>query len=425
MKKALAILFLAFTTSQSWAATLPWQTLGNANTYWSQTLGLKPASPRALTLHEITTSANLLPDASFRVLNAALDFQIKQLSSQELIRFADTMRHVIVYVSGASPQKADLYNRAGWWNLSYPVAKRYGLTINKLIDERFDFEKSTMAAMRYAQDLQTRFPEEQSWVSAFVASPLAVSRPSYRYESDTIKRQLFAVQRLMYLNEFTQVEAYAIQNFYNGIEVYKPKNKMLTSLIIERTGIPANVLYALNPWLVTDEVPAKATIKITKLAYDRIKKEEADIAMLSEARLEDKAASTSAKLAAEEKTANEVKTTYKVKSGDNLGLIAERNQVSVSSIKRWNNLRSDVIYSGQKLIIYQKAGPAASTSPAIAKVDVKDFIEYRVKDGDTLWSIAKQFPGVSPDNIMSWNSIDANIQAGQKIKILKSEITPP
>lgn len=44
---------------------------------------------------------------------------------------------------------------------------------------------------------------------------------------------------------------------------------------------------------------------------------------------------------------------YKVKSGDYLGRIAQRHHVTVSQLKKWNNLKSDVIREGQKLKIYK------------------------------------------------------------------------
>ena len=46
-------------------------------------------------------------------------------------------------------------------------------------------------------------------------------------------------------------------------------------------------------------------------------------------------------------------TTYTVKSGDTLGKIAKQHHVSVADIKKWNNLKNDLIRVNQKLKIYQ------------------------------------------------------------------------
>ena len=46
------------------------------------------------------------------------------------------------------------------------------------------------------------------------------------------------------------------------------------------------------------------------------------------------------------------KNVYIVKSGDNLSMIAEKNNTTVSKIKSWNGMKSSTIYPGQKLTIY-------------------------------------------------------------------------
>ncbi|NBJ70835.1 MULTISPECIES: peptidoglycan endopeptidase [Clostridia] len=54
--------------------------------------------------------------------------------------------------------------------------------------------------------------------------------------------------------------------------------------------------------------------------------------------------------------------TYVVKSGDTLSEIAAKYKVSVSNLKRWNNLRSDLIVVGQKLSIGKNASSGGSNS---------------------------------------------------------------
>ena len=57
------------------------------------------------------------------------------------------------------------------------------------------------------------------------------------------------------------------------------------------------------------------------------------------------------------KTSNKAKEsksiTYTVKSGDTLSGIAKKHHVSVADLKKWNNLKNDLIRVNQKLKIYQ------------------------------------------------------------------------
>ena len=48
----------------------------------------------------------------------------------------------------------------------------------------------------------------------------------------------------------------------------------------------------------------------------------------------------------------EVKKTYKVKKGDTLASIADKNDVSVKELKQWNNIKGDKVMTGQILKLY-------------------------------------------------------------------------
>lgn len=116
------------------------------------------------------------------------------------------------------------------------------------------------------------------------------------------------------------------------------------------------------------------------------------------------------------------KITYTVKSGDYLGKIAEKHGVGVSELKKWNGLTSNNIKVGQKLVIYTKgsapASSGSSTSSGNSASAAKGSSSYTVKSGDSFYSIAKNYPGVSAQNIMDHNKMKASdLRPGMTIKI--------
>jgi membrane-bound lytic murein transglycosylase D len=115
--------------------------------------------------------------------------------------------------------------------------------------------------------------------------------------------------------------------------------------------------------------------------------------------------------------------TYKVRSGDFLGKIAERYGVGVSQIKNWNGLRSNNLRIGQRLTIYPRKIPSSvgatntskSSTNSVAAAGAK---VHTVKSGDSLWTISKKYPGISIDNLRKWNGISGNdIKPGTKLKL--------
>ena len=129
-------------------------------------------------------------------------------------------------------------------------------------------------------------------------------------------------------------------------------------------------------------------------------------------------------------------STYVVRSGDYLGRISSRTGASVSDIRKWNKLKGNTIYPGQKLTVWMPKGkevepekvavaPKKEEKKELATKSTADgsFLTYEVKPGDTLWSIAQKFPGVSADNLKSFNKMDALIKAGEQLKIPTQMIT--
>jgi membrane-bound lytic murein transglycosylase D len=118
---------------------------------------------------------------------------------------------------------------------------------------------------------------------------------------------------------------------------------------------------------------------------------------------------------------------YRVRSGDYLGKIAKRYAVSVSSIKRWNGLKSNSLRVGQRLTIYPRKAYVSNTKTKKSKPTAKSkktetpkgkYTTYTVKKGDSLWLISQKYPKVSVNQIKSWNNIwGNNLKPGTKLKI--------
>ncbi len=99
-----------------------------------------------------------------------------------------------------------------------------------------------------------------------------------------------------------------------------------------------------------------------------------------------------------------VPTIYNVRSGDTLGQIAERFDVSIRDIQVWNNFTGTTIYVNQELTLH-----TAATAPTQQI--------YRVQRGDNLASIARRF-GISVDNLKRMNGLSSDlIFPGQDLQI--------
>lgn len=92
---------------------------------------------------------------------------------------------------------------------------------------------------------------------------------------------------------------------------------------------------------------------------------------------------------------------YIVKSGDSLYKIANTYNISVNELKKLNNLTTNNLSIGQKLIIPTK----------------KENQVYTVKNGDTLYSIAREFNTTVSDIQSLNNLVTSNLNVGEKLLI--------
>lgn len=99
---------------------------------------------------------------------------------------------------------------------------------------------------------------------------------------------------------------------------------------------------------------------------------------------------------------------YTVKKGDSLWKIANKYNTTVEKLKSANNLKTNTLSVGQKLVI-----PSISVSPEVSDT-------YIVQKGDSLWSIANKF-NMTVSELKNLNNLINNLLSiGQVLKIKDS-----
>jgi membrane-bound lytic murein transglycosylase D len=356
--------------------------------------------------------------------------------------------------SALNPLAVSRVGAKGMWQFMYQTAKSYGLHIDSFVDERLDPVKSADAAARYLKDAYEIFGDWNLAIASYNCGAGNVSKAIRRSGSrkfwdlwpflprETRGYGPAFVGALYTINHYKlhgiKPEAMLMPSHVDTFRI----NKMLhLKQVSELTGAPLEELKNLNPQYKHEIIPGNEREYILRIPYkytnafidceDSLYRHKADVYFNP---------TTIKKI---KDGGDGERIVYRVQNGDYLGKIASRYRVSVNQIKRWNNLKSNNIRVGQRLIIYRGGkAPASSTSSSQAKPAATpakpaatsakpaattvqnttaasgEYTIYVVKDGDSFYSIAKNYPGVSAQNIMDFNGIDSSkIRPGMKIKI--------
>lgn len=339
--------------------------------------------------------------------------------------------------SGFNPNSINSNGGTGYWHLNYPQALKYGLMVNEWIDERKDIEKSTIAAITYIKNLYKKYNNWELTFAAYSCGPVTINNLLKRHNTNNYNDiYSFLPKSTRDINDaFTaMIYTYHYDNS-NGNKI-EPKletdtfyleHSLQFKAIEDVTRINSKELAFYNPVLNKEIFPSNFQAVFPKNKMDKFYQlcdsiyYYQDSVLLKPIEKETQIVNNIPK--------NGEPVVYRVKSGDVLSVIAERYGVRVSQIQDWNNLNGTRIDIGQKLTIYSSSTPSKNTSPTekeeeddkpipSAKNESNDkYITYTVKSGDNLWLIAKNFPGISAQNIMELNGIDENLDVGQVLKI--------
>jgi membrane-bound lytic murein transglycosylase D len=350
------------------------------------------------------------------------------------------LKYLAVVESALNPTANSRAGAKGLWQFMYGTGRMYGLKVNSLVDDRFDPEKATDAACRHLKDLYDVYG---NWSLAMAAYNSGAGNVNKAIRRAGGKKSYWAVWPFLpretrgYVPAFiavTYIMNYAAEYnlypihpgiFHQQIDTVMVKDVLSFDQLSEFLGISNEELKFLNPTYKVGIIPSteEKTYSL-RLPYtyigDFIDHEKEIYAYKTKKGIERE------KLLSEIKKAKE-RNIHVVRSGENLGLIAQRYRCSVSNLKSWNNLRSNTIYPGQKLVVYAPGYSGNKTTQAATKsTDISDRNQdyHIVRSGENLGLIAQKYK-CSVSDLKKWNNLSGNtIQPNQKLLVYAPKKAP-
>lgn len=358
------------------------------------------------------------------------------------------LKYLAIVESALNPVARSRVGATGLWQFMYATGKMNNLNVSSYIDERSDPIKSTQAACEYLSQLYRIFGDWNLVLAAYNSGPGNVSkairrsggRTNYWEIRDFLPREtagyvpaFIAVNYIMNHSSDHFIYAKEIKPSYFNTDTISIKEQISLDQVASLIDIPMADLEFLNPAYRHKVIPKNAKNGYYKLMLPSSKiglfvANEDSIYSIARQDFEKKRTVLPKYVEVNDRVR------HKVRSGEFLGSIARKYGVSVSSIKRWNGLRSDNLRIGQRLTIHPRRMPGNSTASSSSKKKTSssaskpkstspkangNFNVYVVKNGDSFYSIAKAYPGISAQNIMDWNNIPnaKRLKPGMSLKI--------
>lgn len=337
------------------------------------------------------------------------------------------IKYLAIVESSLNPRARSRVGATGLWQFMFATGKMHGLDVSSYVDERMDPVRSSEAAAQYLSTLYRVFEDWDLVLASYNSGPGNVSKAIRRSGGShnywTLRSYLPretagyvpAFLAIMYIFEYAEEHGFQPPNprtTYFETDTIRTKRLLSFDQISEVTGVEKEILQFLNPSYKLDIIPYISDKNYTV----RLPASKTGLFVNNEEAIYEY---VEAKLAEKEKALPEMVTTdsqirYRVKRGDYLGKIAENYGVGISQIKQWNNLRGNDLRIGQRLTIYPRKSPQTAGTSA-SKSSPKT---YTVKQGDSLWSISKKFPGITVKQIKKLNNMNTNsLRPGMTLKL--------
>ena len=353
----------------------------------------------------------------------------------------EELKAMAIIESAMNPLAVSRAGAKGMWQFMYATAKMYGLHIDSFVDERLDPVKSADAAARYLQDAYEIFGDWNLAIASYNCGAGNVNKAIRRsgsrafwdiwpYLPRETRGYVPAFVGALYAMEYHKehgIKPAAVQ-MPAHVDTFKINKMLHLKQVSELTGAPLEELKNLNPQYRHEIIPGNDREYILRLPYtytnafieheDSVYRHKAEVYFNP----------TTIKRIKEGGDGERI--VHKVKSGEYLGKIATKYRVSVNQIKKWNNLKSNNIRVGQRLVIYRGGKGPVSTASSSSSTASKGSTTaasngssgssasyHTVRSGDTLSGIATKY-GTTVTRIKELNGLTSNnIKVGQRLKV--------
>jgi len=388
------------------------------------------------------------------------------------------IKYLAVVESALNPRAVSRVGATGLWQFMYQTGKQYGLNIDSYVDERSEPLKASQAASQYMNNMYKIFGDWDLVLAAYNSGPgnvaKAIRRSGGQQNYWNIRKNLPketqgylpAFLATMYIFEYHKehgiVPNKAVANLF-ATDTVMIKKHMTFRQISDLLDVPVAEIQFFNPSFKRNEIPyISGQETFLRLPKDKIavftSNEDKVYAYVDyQASKRERPYERIAVVRQKDTTAVAIldkdiigKTKYhKVLRGDNLNEIADKYNVSISDLKKWNHLRSNKAPRGKTLriitsdIIAEKDKKESNDTISVkernrliaskeSKVEKNYKTEkvvafknvtktHKVKSGDNLGAIASKYD-VTVLEIKKWNKLKSdNIGLGDNLKIIKNE----
>jgi membrane-bound lytic murein transglycosylase D len=320
--------------------------------------------------------------------------------------------YLAVAESGFQPQALNAHSGAGgMWQFMTYTGPQFGLTRNGYFDYRFDPEKSSRAYARYIKQLYNQFGDWYLAMAAYNWGPgniqRDVQRTGYADFWEFYRRGLMPAQTRAYVPQILAAILMAKNPEVYGLDKLVPSPPVIYDtvttdyaidlrLVSDVTGATVQELVALNPAMLRLSTPPDISFDLhippgTKALYnDRLKDIPEDrraswrfhvvkqgetlegIASALHAKVEDIARTNGITpqdpMSVDDELVVPVQSTYSaaspqrytLRAGDTLVTVADRFNVSIEDLRKWNKLGTAAVRPGRALYVAEpvRLGPS-------------------------------------------------------------------